>query len=123
MKKLFLFLCVATLTISSCSKKEDAAAAVASTSCFSDSYNGTYVGSDGNQPQIPSVTVKLTKTGCDTCTLESAQLGNKNVVSLSASSGGGFAGKLSDGSAVSIALNGSQLSVTCTGYAFGGSRQ
>ncbi len=122
MKKLFLFLSIATFALTSCSKKDNADA-VAATSCFLDTYNGTYVGSDGNQPQLSSVTVKLTKTGCDTCTLESTELGNKNVISLSASSGGGFAGKLSDGSAVSIALNGSQLSVTCTGYAFGGSKQ
>jgi hypothetical protein len=123
MKKLFLFLSVVTLAISSCSKKDDPAA-VATTSCFPDTLNGTYVGSDGNQPQTPSVTVKLTKTGCETCTLESTELGNKSVASLKASgSGGGFVGKLSDGSEVSIALNGSQLSVTCTGYAFGGSRQ
>ena len=122
MKNLFLFLSIVTLTISSCSKKDDAPAAAAVT-CFSDTYNGIYVGSDGNQPQTPSVTVKLTKTGCDTCTLESSQLGNKNVVSLSASASGGYAGKLSDGTAVSIALNGSQLTVTCTGYAFGGTKQ
>jgi hypothetical protein len=121
MKKLFLFLSVISLALGSCSKSDDSK--TTTTSCFSDTYNGTYVGTDGNFPQEPNVTVKLTKTGCETCTLESTLLGNKSVGSLSASAGGGFAGKLSDGSAVSISLSGNQIAITCSDYAYGGTKQ
>ena len=125
MKNLFLFLVLVSVTVSSCSKKDEPVVVPvnpANVSCFLDSYNGTYSGVDGNLPLEPTVVVKLTKTGCETCTLESAILGNLTVSSIAASSGGGFAGKLSDGSPVSLALEGTKLTVTCTGYAFGGNK-
>ena len=124
MKNLFLLLVVSVLTISSCSKKDDpiVVANPATQTCFLESYNGTYTGTDGNIPLEPTVIVKLTKTGCETCTLESSLLGNKSVASLLASSSGAYVGKLADGSAVQIALTGTQISIQCTGYTFNGSK-
>ena len=123
MKNLFLLFVLVTLALSSCSKSDSPAApAAAQTSCFLDSYNGTYTGTDGNFPLQSDIIVKLTKTGCGTCTLESAVLGNKSIVGLTASSGGGFEGKLSDGSNVSILLSGNQLGIACPGYAFSGAK-
>ena len=104
----------------SCSKDDPAPVAV--TACFEDSFNGVYNGVDGNVPG--DVIVKFTKTSCTSAKLESAALGNKNVKEITASgSGGGYTGKLDNGSAVSIALTNSNLSVTCEGYNFTGSKQ
>lgn len=124
MKNLFLILAITVFTIGSCSKNEEpiVVANPATQTCFLDSYNGTYTGVDGNIPLEPNVVVKLTKTGCETCTLESSLLGNKSVASLLASSNGAYVGKLADGSAVQIALTGTQISIQCTGYTFNGSK-
>ncbi len=123
MKKLFLLLALTALAISSCSKKDDTPATNPATqTCFLDSYNGTYVGQNAGTV-TGDATVKLTKTGCETCTFTSVELGNKSVVGLAASSNGGYAGKLDDGSGVAIALTGTQLSVQCDGYSFGGTKQ
>ena len=121
MKKLFLFLSIATLSLSSCSKDDATPAPV--TACFEDSYNGTYTGTDGTFPLEPSVVVKLTKTSCTTATIESAILGNRNVKEINASSAGAYVGKLDDGKTISIGLSGSNLNISCTGYAnFSGSK-
>jgi hypothetical protein len=114
MKKVFLFLSIATLSLNSCSKKDDD---VTTTACFEDSFNGTYKGTDGNYPLEPEVIVKLTKTSCTTATLESAILGSKNVKELNASSAGAYVGKLDDGKQISIGLNGSQMNISSDGYA------
>ena len=103
----------------SCGKDDPAPVAV--TVCFEDSFNGTYKGND--QSSINEVTVKLTKTSCTTATLESAILGSKNIKELNASGPGGYAGKLDNGSPVAIALNNSNLSVSCEGYNFSGAKQ
>jgi hypothetical protein len=121
MKKLFLFLSIASLSLNSCSKKDDP---VTVTACFEDSFNGTYKGTDGGYPLEPEVIVKLTKTGCTTATLESSILGNRNVKDISASSAGAYVGKLDSGASISIGLSGSSLNVSSTGYAsFSGTKQ
>ena len=103
----------------SCSKDDPAPAVV--TACFEDSFNGVYNGVDGNVQG--DVTVKFTKTSCTSATLESVALGNKIVKEITSSgAGGGYTGKLDNGSAVSIALTNSNLSVTCEGYNFTGSK-
>ncbi len=125
MKNLFLLLVITILTVTSCSKNEDpvVVANPAVQACLLDSFNGTYIGPDGTKPLEGDVTVKLTKTSCGTCTLESAILGNKNIVSLVASSNTAYVGKLADGSSVQMALNGNQISIQCDGYAFLGTKQ
>ena len=126
MKKLFLLLSIITLAISSCSKNEEAVVVVANPelqNCILDSFNGVYKGPDGNKPLEGDIIVKLTKTGCVTCTLESSILGNRNIVSLTASYSNGYKGKLGDGSSVQIAFNQSQVSIQCDGYAFLGTKQ
>ena len=104
----------------SCSKDDPAPVAV--TACFEDSFNGVYNGIDANVPG--DITVKFTKTSCTSATLESAALGNKNVKQITASgAGGGYSGKLDNGSAVSLALSNTSLTVTCEGYNFTGTKQ
>ena len=125
MKNLILILSITFLSLTSCTKDDAPVPVVvpAVQSCFPDTLNGNYLGQDGTQPLAGNITVKLTKTGCDTCKLESTVLGNKNVVSLAASAPTAYVGKLSDGSAVQIVLTGSDISIQCTGYAFEGTRQ
>lgn len=124
MKNLFLFLSIVTLAISSCSKKDEpiVVANPATQTCFLDSYNGTYVGQNAST-FIGDATVKFTKTGCETCTFVSAEIGNLTVVGLGASSNGGYAGKLANGSGVAIAFNGTQISIQGENYSFGGTKQ
>ncbi len=123
MKNLFLLLVITILTISSCSKDDAPAVNPATQACFSEAYNGTYIGQSGSFPLDGDITVKLTKTGCETCTFESSVMGNITVTTLLASSGGGYAGKLADGTGIAIALNGTQLSVQSASYVFGGTKQ
>ncbi len=123
MKKLFLLLTLATLSISSCSKDDAPVVNPATQECFSEVYNGTYVGQSGSFPLDGDITVKLTKTGCETCKFESTVMGNITVTTLLASSGGGYAGKLANGTGIAIALNGTQLSVQSESYVFGGIKQ
>lgn len=125
MKNLFLFLVLASVTLISCSKDDAPAVAAnpAVTTCFLDTVNGTYVGEDGNAPLGGSVTVKLTKTGCQTLTIESAQLGNRSVTSLLTSGPTGYQGKLADGSGFQMSVSGANIDIQCTGYAFSGTKQ
>ena len=124
MKNLFLILVLMSVSFISCSKDDDTPAAnPAVTTCFLDSVAGTYVGEDGNSPLGGSVTVKITKTGCQTITLESAQLGNRSVASLQTSGATGYQGKLADGSAFQMSVSGAEVDIQCTGYAFSGTKQ
>ena len=125
MKNLFLILVLISLSITSCSKDDAApvAANPAVQTCFLDSVTGTYVGVDGNTPLAGDVTVKITKTGCPTITIESAQLGNRSVASLQTSAPTAYQGKLSDGSAFQLTVSGADIEIQCTGYAFSGTKQ
>ena len=125
MKNLFLLLVITVLTISSCSKKDEPVSAnnPATQTCFLDSFNGTYVGQSGSTTTGDDVTVKLTKTGCTTCSFESVGMGNKTVTGLTASAAGGFTGKLNDGKDVAIALSGTSLSIASETYTFSGTKQ
>lgn len=125
MKNLFLLLAIITVSITSCSKNEETAVVVANPAtqtCFLDSYNGTYIGQNAST-FIGDATVKFTKTGCETCTFVSPEIGNLTVVGLGASSNGGYAGKLANGSGVAIAFNGTQISIQGENYSFGGTKQ
>ncbi len=124
MKNLFLLLVLISVTITSCSKDDDKPATnPAVQTCFLDSVTGTYVGVDGNTPLAGDVTVKITKTGCPTITIESAQLGNRSVASLQTSAPTAYQGKLSDGSAFQLTVSGADIEIQCTGYAFSGTKQ
>lgn len=123
MKNLLLVLVLVALSISSCSKDDAAATNPAVQTCLLDSFNGTYVGQSGSTTTGENVTVKLTKTGCTTCSLESVGMGNKTVTGLTASAAGGYTGKLNDGKDVAIALSGNELSIAAETYSFAGTKQ
>jgi hypothetical protein len=112
MKK-FLNVVLVALTMSialvAC-KKDDP---VTVTACFADNYNGTYVGDliSGGVPSL-GVSVKLTKTGCTTATIESSAFSTITINSLQASAQGGYSGTTSNNQSIAIALDRSTLSIS-----------
>lgn len=119
MKKLGILLCLFSILLISCSQNDDPAIA-----CFTDGYNGTYVGNVViNQVSSPA-TIKLTKKGCYEAQIESAaNIGDKDINSIVPTQNG-YIGKLSlDGSAISMVLNGNTITITAnTKYSFVGTR-
>ncbi len=92
------------------------------TACISDAHNGTYTGI-GTVSSIPdsNMTVVFTKLSCVTCKIESGGV-TENVTDVDESSSGGFAGKDSDGNAVSFTLNGTSISIQTDEITFDGSK-
>lgn len=117
MKKLFLLLTLATLSISSCSK-DDAPAANLATACFEDAFNGTYSGNFVAGSENGTATIKFTKTSCTSATLECADapsIGNRTISEIVASATGGYVGKISGGTTVSISASGNGISIVADG--------
>jgi hypothetical protein len=117
MKKLFLFLSIASLSLLSCSKKDVEQVPVAY--CVSDSFNGTFAGIADPISGLANE-VKITKTSCTTMTLATPE-GEKKVTELAASSGNGVSGKV-DGAAISLAIDGNTISIGGA-YNFSGTRK
>ena len=92
------------------------------TACISDAHNGTYTGS-GTVSSVPSsnMTLVFTKLSCVTCKIESGGV-TENVTDVDESSSGGFAGKDSDGNAVTFTLSGTSISVQTDEITFDGSK-
>jgi hypothetical protein len=115
--KLLVIALMMSFSFIACKKKTDPQVQ----SCFEDSYNGTYKG-NGTIGGTPSsdVTITLKKNSCTAASV-SGDI-SKEITGLTASSGGGYAGKLSDGSEVSISLSGSSLSLSGKDFSFSGSK-
>ena len=119
MKKVIIAMPLALILISvlilSCSKKEPAPAPAPApvTSCFSDSYNGSYTGSLIWQG-IPHTNsqVTLTKLSCVTAKLESSVFTTISINSLTASANGAYKGLTSTNDSISLALSGNTLTVS-----------
>jgi hypothetical protein len=106
MKRLFLFLSIATLSLLSCSKKDVEQVPVAY--CVSDSFNGTFAGTPDPISGLADE-VKVTKTSCTTLTLATPD-GEKKVTDLSASSGNGVTGKVG-AEGINLAIDGNTISI------------
>ncbi len=120
MKKVLNIAMIAlTVSITLLACKKDKSTTV--TSCFSDSYNGTYSGSlvSGGVPS--QTTVKITKTSCTTATLESPGITTINIKSLNASSGGGYNGTTESNESISLSLDNNAIQVAGA-IAFNGSK-
>lgn len=117
MKKLFLFLSVATLSLGSCTKKDETPAVIAY--CVSDSFNGTFAATPDPITQVADE-VKVTKTSCTTLTLNTPD-GEKKVSEVNASSGNGVTGKIGS-EPVALSLDGNTIGISGA-FVFSGTRK
>jgi len=122
---ILIALLIASTTFVSCKKDDDddddTKAVV--TSCFPDSYNGTYDGSGNlSGTPAPSIELTVTKLSCTTCKIDAGSV-VENVVSLEESKDGGYKGKDEDGNDVSIQLSGTTLQVNSDEISFNGDKQ
>ena len=115
---------IATIVIASSCKKEDETQSepVAVTTCFSDSYNGTYNGNGTiNGTPTLSATVTLTKLSCTSCKIDAGTV-VETIVSLQESADGGYKGKDEDGEEASVQLDGTTLQVNTDKISFTGDK-
>jgi len=110
--------------LASCKKDEDDGSKEVApvTSCFPDSYNGTYDGSGTLSGSPASYELTVTKLSCTTCKIDAGSV-VENVKSLEESKDGGYKGKDEDGNDVSIQLAGSTLQVSTDEMNFNGDKQ
>jgi hypothetical protein len=129
MKKLFLFLSIATLALGSCSKKEDEVP-VPVTVCFDAAYDGTYNGKNSSTTGLINVVLK--KIDCSILTISSDKLAGgaeKKVIEIKESAPGSYVGKLEGGGDVTIGFGKNDagvatVSIVATGYCnFTGTKQ
>ena len=120
MKRLYAFLCLLSILLISCSKNNDATIA-----CFTDGYNGTYVGTVTINQVASPATIKLTKKDCYEAQIESAaNIGDKNISAIVPNGQNGYIGKLVvDGSVISFVLNANTITIIAnTKYSFVGTK-
>jgi hypothetical protein len=118
MKKIILLLFIGVFALSSCSKED-----VKKTSCFQDSYNGTYSGTGKiNGVSVPGImTVRLTKLSCESCKIQSGGE-TVTITSLEESTDGQFVGKDSNGDTARIDVTGTNLEVDTEEIEFSGTK-
>ncbi len=118
MKKIILLLFIGVFALSSCSKED-----VKKTSCFQDSYNGTYSGTGKiNDVSVPGImTVRLTKLSCESCKIQSGSE-TVTITSLEESTDGQFVGKDSNGDTARINVTGTNLDVDTEEIEFSGTK-
>ena len=116
---------IATVVLaSSCKKDEEETQSepVAVTTCFSESYNGTYNGNGTiNGTPTLSATVTLTKLSCTSCKLDAGTV-VETIVSLQESADGGYKGKDEDGKEASVQLDGTTIQVNTDEISFTGDK-
>lgn len=103
-----LFLIVTLFATVSCSKSksDEATAPTATTSTFTNAYNGVYAGngtSGAGAPFSGSITVNV--TSATTATL-SGDAGNFTITGIAASSGSGYTGTTNGGGSISLSFSG-----------------
>ncbi len=84
--------CVLVFGAISCKKKDAITPPVAVTSCFLDTYNGTYTGTGMVGGTYYNGPLTLTKLSCTSAKIIKAGSIIENITSLTASNGGGYTG-------------------------------
>lgn len=100
--------CLLVFGVTACKKKEAITAPVAVTSCFLDTYNGTYTGTGMVGGTYYNGPLTLTKLSCTSAKIEVGSV-IQNITSLTASNGGGYTGVNANNESATIKLTNDTL--------------
>lgn len=100
--------CLLLFGVIACKKKETVTPPVAVTSCFLDSYNGTYTGTGMVAGTYYNGPLTLTKLSCTSAKIEVESV-IETITSLTASNGGGYTGVNSNNLSATIKLSNDTL--------------
>ena len=121
MKKVLTFtavLVVAAIAFSSCKKDTPP---ITVTSCFEDTYNGTYTGDLVVGVSNSTSSIKITKISCTSAKLESSAFTTITVNSLNASAAGSFSGTTDANQSIALVLSSNSAQISGP-IAFNGTR-